>query len=361
MSRISLPKPWYREDVENDPSWTQTLSPEEAGAFDAALSHAIKANKPLLNMTPEDFPLSPAGLACIERAQSTVLGRWGMCLLRGLPTRQWTVPQAELAYWGIGLHMGVARPQNAASDFMASVRNDGGSYVGKNARGYNTNAGLDFHIDFCDVVGLLCLNAAKSGGQSLVVSSLAVVEEIRHARPDLFETLFEPFYFHLQGGGGPEDGQWYSCPLAGEKAGHLSFRSNRKNIVAAQRDFAELPRLTMAQQEIIQLLETLFADPKFCYSMRLTPGDLQLLNNHVVIHSRTEFEDFPEPAHRRHLLRLWLSLADAAPLPDSWHQAYKDTRQGAVRGGIRGSGITPEFLAYESSLAKYHGMSNTFK
>ena len=361
MSKSSLPQPWRREAVESDQSWVQAISPVEAEAFDTALTQAKKAHKPLLQMTPDDFPLNQAGRACLARAVSTVLGRWGMCLLRGLPTQRWTAAEAELAYWGMGLHMGVARPQNAASNFMASVRNDGGSYVGKNARGYNTNAGLDFHIDFCDVVGLLCLNSAKSGGDSLVVSSLAVYDEIRRTRPDLFETLFEPFYFHLQGGGGPDDGPWYGCPLAGEKDGHVSFRSNRKNIVAAQRDFPEIPRLTPAQQETLQLLETLFVDRRFCYAMRLAPGDMQLLNNHVVMHSRTEFEDFPDPAQKRHLLRLWLSLAGAAPLPDSWLGAYKDTRQGAVRGGIRGSGITPEFLAYESSLAKFHGMSNTFK
>jgi len=41
---------------------------------------------------------------------------------------------------------------------------------------------LDFHVDSCDVVALLCLQTAKSGGTSKVTSSIAVVDEVKRLR-----------------------------------------------------------------------------------------------------------------------------------------------------------------------------------
>jgi len=35
-------------------------------------------------------------------------------------------------------------------------------------------------------------------------------------------------------------------------------------------------------------------------------GDLQLLNNRLLLHARTAYQDHPEPERKRHLLRLWL-------------------------------------------------------
>src|SRR5690606_3229071 len=108
--------------------------------------------------------------------------------------QRWTEDETCLAYWGMGLHVGVARPQNRASQFMNDVRDEGGTYRVKNGRGYNTNAELDFHIDSCDVVGLLCRRTAKSGGQSKIVSSIALRDKIRQLRPDLIPVLQQPFY-----------------------------------------------------------------------------------------------------------------------------------------------------------------------
>jgi len=42
--------------------------------------------------------------------------------------------------------------------------------------------------------------------------------------------------------------------------------------------------------------------------MWLAPGDMQFLSNHTIAHARTAYQDFADPAARRHLLRLWLSL-----------------------------------------------------
>lgn len=308
-------------------------------------------------MTAADFPLNEAAADSLRTAFAATQTGYGLCLIKGFPVGSWSVDDARLAYWGIGLHVGVARPQNMASELMNDVRDAGGNYKTKNGRGYNTNAGLDFHIDSCDVVALLCLQTAKTGGTSMVTSSIAVVEEIARSRPDLMSVLMSDFHHSFGGAGDPSQPPYYSMPIIGNDPAHFAFRANRKNTTAAYRDFPEIPPLSQKQIEALDYLDEILPDPRFCYSMELERGDMQIVNNYVVIHSRTNFEDFDEPERKRHLLRLWLDVPQSTQLPEAWGARFPDVRAGAVRGGFRGSCITPEFLAFEARQARAMGMA----
>lgn len=352
----SAPRAWTAEDARTDTSWIQRLSADEVAGFDAALAHAKAANKPWLAMTREDFPLNATAAGALARAMATTQGRWGLCLLKGFPVDRWSEEDAKLAYWGMGLHMGVARTQNPASQHMNDVRDIGAVYKGKNGRGYNTNASLDFHMDSADVVALLCRRTAKSGGESIVTSTIAVADELGRRRPDLLAVLKQPFYHHYQGAQDPVQPPYYALPIVGDGTAPFTMRVNRKNIVAAQRDFPEVPRVTDRQWEALDLLEELMADPRWCYRMHLDQGDMQLVNNYVIVHSRTAFEDFEEADRKRHLLRLWLAVPGSQPLPADWAEYFIDTRGNAVRGGLRGSQQVPEFAVYEARQATALGM-----
>ncbi|MDP2006185.1 MAG: TauD/TfdA family dioxygenase [Rubrivivax sp.] len=354
-----LPRPWTADDARQDSSWVQRLSAEEVAGFEAALVHAKALDKPWLAMTAEDFPLNAAARDALARATATTQGRWGLCLLKGFPVDRWSEDESKLAYWGMGLHMGVARTQNPASQYMNDVRDAGAVYKGKNGRGYNTNAGLDFHMDSADVVALLCRRTAKNGGESLVASTIAVAQELGRRRPDLLAALQQPFFHHYQGSQDPEQPPCYACPVIGSDPVHFTMRVNRKNIVAAQHEFPDLPRVTPLQWEALDLLEQLMADPRWCYRMQLEQGDLQLVNNYVIVHSRTPFEDFEEADQKRHLLRLWLAVPGSQPLPADWAEYFIDTRAGAVRGGLRGSCTVPESAVYEKRQAAAMGMHYT--
>jgi hypothetical protein len=183
------PRAWLASDVANDPSWILHLSPDEVQGFDDALAHARGLGKPLLAMTQADFPLPAVSRDALQRALATTQGRWGMCLLKGFPVDRWSEADTRLAYWGMGLYMGVGRTQNRASEIINDVRDTGANYKVKGGRGYNTNAGLDFHQDSCDVVALLCRRTAKSGGTSKVISSIALRDEVQRLRPDLVPVL----------------------------------------------------------------------------------------------------------------------------------------------------------------------------
>jgi hypothetical protein len=90
--------------------------------------------------------------------------------------------------------------------------------------------------------------------------------------------------------------------------------------------------------------------------MELERGDLQLLNNFVIWHSRTSFEDFEDPDQKRHLMRLWMSTPNSPELPPEFEEFFGDTRPGSVRGGVRGGFIKPEFTEYEQRQAAAMGM-----
>lgn len=356
MNTASRPRAWTAAEVESDLSWTLRVPAEAAEGFHQALLHARATGKTFTEMTPADFPLPPAARQVLDQAIDCTQGRWGMCLVKGLPTDRWSEDEVRLACWGMGLHMGTARTQNKASACMADVRDEGGAYKTRNGRGYNTNASLDFHCDSCDVVALLCRRTARSGGESKVVSSIALRDEIARRRPDLIAVLQGPWYHSYQGAQGPGRPPYYTLPLLGDDPAQLAMRANRKNVMAAQRDFPEVPRLTPLQVEALDLLDQLMADPKLCYSMWLERGDLQLLNSYVTLHSRTDFEDFEEPDLKRHLYRLWLAVPSSQPLPEQWAVYFGDARAGAVRGGLRGDHLTQDFIDFETRQAAYHSM-----
>lgn len=360
MNNIDTVIGWTAIDAQTDDSWRIRLRQDEIDGFRFALDVACRSGKSYLELRREDFPLPPASIGALSRAVRIAEGRWGFSLTSGFPVNDWSEDQTRLAFWCVGLYLGVARPQNVASDYLTDVRAEGGDYHSKGGRGYNTNSELDFHTDFGDVVGLLCRRTARQGGESMLVSSVTVYQAIANKFPELIPVLQEPFYFSWQGAMGAEDRPFYRCSVAGFKNGYFALRFNKKNVLAAQRDFPEVPRLTAIQQTAIDCLEAEFVNPENRFAMRLEEGDLQLVNNYHVIHSRTAFEDSGDVDRKRHLLRLWLGVPGCQPLPEAWKEPFKATHSNAVRGGLRGRGISKDFLAYEARQARRLGMDNTY-
>ena len=149
---------------------------------------------------------------------------------------------------------------------------------------------------------------------------------------------------------------WYRASVLGEKNGRLFCRYVRNHINSAQLAFEDIPRMTPQQIEALDLFDATLARPALCYRMRLEKGDIQWLNNHVVLHSRTAYVDHDEPAEKRHLLRLWLASYRGEELPDNWRDCYKSTQAHSVRGGFKGTQITEEVRAYVHRLARETAM-----
>lgn len=351
---LTPPRGWKRADLERDPSWLQPLSAEEIHDLEAGLHSVLALNKTEFELSVSDFPLTRVTEQLIKRTITATQTGFGLCLLRGFPVNKWSKTEMRTLFWCLGLHLGVPRPQGKQSQFVSDVMNSGGTYRGGTGRGYNTNSKLDFHADGSDVVGLMCLHTAKAGGESLISSSLRAYAELERLRPDLAKVLNEPFYFSRQGEHAAEEPPYYQASIIGFKDGRFACRHIRNHITGAQISFDDVPRLTEQQLQALDLFDSLLAREDICFRMDLQQGDFQFLNNHVVLHARTEYEDFPEWERRRHLLRLWLSIPQGQALPDNWHTAYKDVSSQSLRGGFRGVGITQEIRAFEERLSAEH-------
>src|SRR5690606_27169604 len=135
--------------------------------------HALQTGKSLFDMDKGDFPITPAVQAVLDAVLEGTQRGHGMKLLRGFPVQHYSEDELRVFYWGLGMQLGVPRPQGKTSAFMSDVRDAGGVYRATTGRGYNTAERLDFHADAADIVGLMVVRMAKSGGQSLLASSIA--------------------------------------------------------------------------------------------------------------------------------------------------------------------------------------------
>src|SRR5437762_3501094 len=275
----------------------------------------------IATITAGDFPLPTFAAKLKQRFRDEVLNGRGFLLIRGLQVERWTVRESATAYFGLGSHLGSARSQNAKGHVLGHVQDLGLDVHDPNVRIYQTNERQTYHTDSCDIVGLLCLKTAKSGGLSALVSSTTIFNEMRCRRPDLLKLLFEPVATDRRGE--VPDGQkpYFEIPVFSWYRGFLTAIYQRQYIDSAQR-FPEAPRLSPAHIEALDMFDALTNDPTLNMFMEFKPGDVQLVHNHTILHDRTGFEDWPEPARRRHLLRLWLAADKARPLPPVFAQRY---------------------------------------
>ena len=311
---------WYGHEFANCDDSIEHLSADEIAE--------VEQDGSLPNLAPR-----------LQRILDEVLNGRGFVLIRALPVERWTRRQAAMGFLTIGAHLGNLRMQNADGHLLGHVRDLGRSSDDPNTRIYQTRERQTHHTDSCDVVGLMCLRTAKSGGLSSLVSSTTIFNEMRRRRPDLLNVLMEPIETDRRGEV-PEGGKpYFNIPVFNYHEGLVSAIYQRQYIESARR-FPGVPPLTPIQIEALDLLDELANDPKLNLMMELQPGDIQLVHNHTILHDRTAFEDYPEPDRKRPLLRLWLAPSTARPLPDVFAERFGSTVPGD-RGGVVVPGATP--------------------
>jgi hypothetical protein len=328
----SGPAAWYGPDMAQRDEWLMRLSARDVAEVEAASRPLVEREADIAALTPRDFPLPTLGPLLQRRVRDEVLNGRGFLLLRGLPVERWSMREAATAFFGLGCHLGSARSQNGKGHVLGHVRDLGLDVNDPSVRIYQTHERQTFHTDSCDIVGLLCLKTAKSGGLSALVSSTTIFNEMRRRRPDLLELLLKPAATDRRGEVPEGQKPYFEIPVFSWYRNFLTAIYQRQYIESAQR-FPDAPRLSPARIEAMDLFDSLANDPKLNMFMEFKPGDVQLVHNHTVLHDRTSFVDWPEPERRRHLLRLWLAADGARPLPDYFAQRYGSVTVGD-RGGI---------------------------
>jgi len=314
--------------------WLWQLSKDELHELEAAAEPLVQGKADVGQLTAADFPLPTLASKLAALQRELVQGR-GFSLIRGLPVGKYSEREAVTIFFGLGTHLGHARSQNAQGHVLGHVRNAGLSSNDPRVRIYQTRERQTFHTDSTDVVGLLCMQPARRGGKSLLVSADTVFNEMRRQRPDLLRLLLEPIATDRRGEVPQGMEPFLRIPVYSYYADQLTVFYQRQYIESAQR-FAEAPRLTEQHLAAMDLFDALCNDPKIHLSMQLEKGDMQFVYNHAMLHDRTGFEDWPEVERRRHLLRLWLSVPGDRPLPPVFA-----TRYGSVEVGNRGGIVVP--------------------
>jgi hypothetical protein len=329
---------WYGPEVGGRGEWIEWLSETEIREVESAVEQLRESRRDFATITGIDVPLPTLGPR-LQRVLHEVMNGRGFVLIKGLPVERWPTREAAIAFLVIGVQLGNLRMQNAEGHLLGHVRDLGRSSSDPNTRIYQTRERQTHHTDSCDVVGLMCLRTAKSGGLSSLVSSTTIFNEMRRRRPDLLSVLMQPIETDRRGEVPEGSKPYFNIPVFNYHDGLVSAIYQRQYIESARR-FPGVPPLTPLQIEALDLLDKLANDPKLNLMMELEPGDIQLVHNHTILHDRTAFEDYPEPERKRHLLRLWLAPPRARPLPEVYAERFGSTTPGD-RGGVVVTGAQP--------------------
>ncbi|GEK49010.1 hypothetical protein HPA02_32930 [Bisbaumannia pacifica] len=307
-NRIDGEMAWKGCDLKGRLSWIYKLTDVEAEVLDRALANLKAKGLSAPNFDKKDFPIDGMKESIASINEELENGK-GFLLIRGLDAEKYNEEELASLYYGLGVHMGRPVTQNPKGDMLGVVKSVGDS-SDKRTRVYETNAYLPYHTDLSDVVGLLSLKKAKSGGMSSLVSAAAIYNAVLDESPELLEVLYSPFYFSHLG-----DEEYTPSPIFSNYQGKLSCRYLRQYIELGHELKCE--PLSEKQKAALDLVDDIIHRDEIKLDMMLEPGDIQFANNYMVLHSRTGFEDFDEEGRKRKLLRLWLKMPNSRKLaPD---------------------------------------------
>jgi hypothetical protein len=302
---LTGPVAWQGAEVAGRDDWIVNFNAAQIAELEAACDAVGARGLAMGEVGRQDFPLPT--LAAIIRTWAGELsdGR-GFLLLRGLPVERWGEPRSSLVYWGLGQHLGRPGAQNPQDELLGHVTATGEDATNPFVRRYRTAGDIAYHCDLADAVGLLCLRTPQRGGASRIVSSVSVYNQLLRLRPDLVERLYEPFLLDSRDEQGEGRMPYLPVPPCRYAAGKLRtfYHSDYFRSVVRHPGVS----FTAAEIELMDLYEQIANSPELYLDMQFEPGDVQLLSNHFVLHARTAYQDWPEAARKRHLLRLWLSL-----------------------------------------------------
>ena len=296
MSRspVATPTPsvWTPADFPDESAWSFDFSPDDRRAL---IDYARDGDSADLALHFE--AMTPRWAALLNSGH-------GFVRLRKFPIDVLSGAQIKRGYLGLGTLLGEPVGQDRDANVLTHIR-DERLPPAPGVRKYRTSQRQDFHSDGSDLVGLLCLHTARSGGESKIVSAHAVYNEMLRRAPDLVDVMYRPMPWDRNDEQSAGESPFFELPPIIDIDGVPRLFFIAWYIRDSQRH-PGAPRLTAEQRAALALAETIANDPAFHIEMHFEPGDIQLLNNTTVLHSREAYTDHDDPARRRHLLRLWL-------------------------------------------------------
>jgi hypothetical protein len=326
---ITDPSAWRSRGFARDQSWVYTLSAAELSELDQAVNHCLAQNLECYRFTKKDFPLPKLGRKIEQILKELEDGR-GFALLRGIQPDKYDDDTLYRLYWGLGTHFGEPITQNNRGEKIVEIQDRGVAY-GPGVRGYSTNARLMPHSDASDLVALFCVRPAFKGGESCIASGMTIFNELLAHNPEYLEPLECGFHHNMRGegvSGDPNETTENAIPVFSYYQNRLSCHFNRRLILEGIEKRGK-PISPLAGSAIEHVNELALRDD-IRFDMEFQAGDIQLLNNHIIVHSRFDFVDQEDPALQRRLLRLWTNVPNGRPLAPE----YADRTNNGPRRGM---------------------------
>lgn len=322
---------WNAYQLYKHKDWIYQFTDQDLDEINQAIK--LLGNEDYNEITRNEFPLEKLGELIEKKFSPQLENGIGVLLMKGINPSHYNDKQLKQLFWGLGLYFGTAVSQSVSGEKLHEVKDEGYQYGDKRARGTNTRVKLWFHNDPCDVAGLFCIRKAKSGGESQLVSSISIHNKLLQDYPELLTELYRPYYFRRHNINTTQAKEYFCHPIFTFENGYFVCNILRATIDRAQ-ELPEVPKMTAQQIKALDVFEALAEDKNLCHHYFLEPGDILWVNNYVALHSRTAFEDYSDPNKKRLMLRLWLSVANSRPLPESYRATYRHIESGAIRGGI---------------------------
>lgn len=305
---INDARAWRCGTIDERQSWYYPLSQRCLDALDETVRQLRQQPRPTTELRALDEPCAVCAeeLRPVRAALET--GR-GFAILQGPPRDRYSPQEMTVCYWLIGQLLGRPIEQNVQGTLLYDVR-DTGQDVRYGARFSVTNAESTFHTDnsfgqgIADYVGLLCINGAKSGGLSQVVSGYSVHNELLAHQGEVLKVLYQTLHVDRRGGTRPGEPPTVQTPVLSWDGRGLLYRYLRYWIESGHEKIGQ--PLSDAQRKALDVLDDVANQPSMRVEFALRSGDMFFINNRWILHNRTGFEDHAEPEQRRHLVRLWL-------------------------------------------------------
>lgn len=338
-----VPGGWYGSDLARTPeAWRVPLPAEVSDDLLRAADGLVPGDLAILGADPlQHRPrVSARTRSLAGDLRRRLAGRPGLVVLTGFPVHE-DQKLMETAYVVLTMLVGQPVLQRLDDELilrleaLAAVKTMEGAKAPGAARSGHTRA-MEPHVDrAADVVGLLCVRAAESGGLSFAVSSKTVYNIMHERYPALLAALCRPVPTHVPGTRGA-DGEsapgWTEAPMFSRIDNHFASYFNRLHIQETQQ-FPDAPRITPEQAAAVDAVEEVGRIPELRLDMPLRPGDLQLVNNLTVAHARTAYTG-DATGQGRLLLRIHAAFGGSPELPPGYAAIFGGLKAGTYRGGL---------------------------
>lgn len=332
FQRWDHPAVWRCRDLESRQDWQIEFDPESLRELKDLMEEDESGAQEIESLSAVD-DVYPNLLRMMLQIREDLESGTGIVRLAGFPSEKVESDRAVVAFWRMLNAIGTPVAQTAEGRRLFRVQDERLAANHPAARGPSSSRRLSFHTDRCDVIGFLCVRQAISGGDNLVVSSMSVFNRLFDERPDLLETLCQPFFYQRHNVDAGNQHRFYAQPVFTERDGYFAASLLRVLIERAYQD-PQIGPMSDQQRQALDFLEEVAEDPLLHVRFRQRPGEILLLNNHVTMHRRDAFDD-ESAASGRLLWRLWLAVPNSRPLHECYGASYGDTSPGAVRGGMR--------------------------